>query len=480
MKKISNQININPLLACLLLLLVFVTACQEDDPSPDASVTQNVKVNEWILENMQYWYLWNNQLPTSLDKKADPETFFRSLLNSQDRFSWIQDNYQELLNSLQGISKEAGYEYVLYKENESSSNVLVQVLYVKSGSPAEASGLKRGDIITHINDQQITTANYQTLLKSIRENHVVRYKPLLVDEQKFGDEKSVSLAAIQYTENPHHLTKVIETGGKRIGYYMYNFFANGTDSNPNVYDVEMDKIFSSFKSSGITDLVLDLRFNSGGSESSANSLASYVGKGIDNTKTFARRNYNSMVEKEIIGNPEMGKSFLTTTFSNKAANIGNMLNGGRIYILTSSRTASASELIINALKPFMEVFLIGDVTYGKNVGSISLYEENDPNNTWGLQPIVVKVYNSLDQSDYSNGFIPNVLQKDNSLYLQPLGDIKETLLSVAIDQITGSATTGRRPANEETCEIIGHSLDTKRRSFNLVIDENIPDLLTVQ
>jgi C-terminal processing protease CtpA/Prc len=144
-----------------------------------------------------------------------------------------------------------------------------------------------------------------------------------------------------------------------------------------------------------------------------------------------------------------------------------------VFILTSSRTASASELIINALKPFMEVFLIGDKTYGKNVGSISLFEENDPKNQWGLQPIVVKVYNSLDQSDYSTGFTPDVLHKDNSLYLYPLGDPREALLSQAIGQITGTSTISRE--DRERRVPVGHSLDFKRRSFNLIMDgESLP------
>jgi hypothetical protein len=118
----------------------------------------------------------------------------------------------------------------------------------------------------------------------------------------------------------------------------------------------------------------------------------------------------------------------------------------------------------------MDVFLIGDVTYGKNVGSISLYEEDNASNTWGMQPIVVKVYNSLDQSDYGNGFTPNVLNEDNGLFIYPLGDTRETLLSQAIAQITGTATTGRAPSREAR-PIIGHSLDQKRRGFSLVIGQ---------
>ena len=460
----------------LSVLFFTLSSCQEKDPAPVSPNQQYAKVNSWILENMTYWYLWNDQLPTSPSKDKDPEAFFKSLLYSGDRFSWIQDNYTELLNSLQGINKEAGYEYVLYKESESGSNVVAQILYVKPGSPAALAGLKRGDLISKINDQQITTSNYKTLLQALSENHSITYKPLNIEEQKFGDITTISLQVVEFSENPNFMHKVIEINDRKIGYYVYNFFAAGTDSNTKAYDTEMENIFAEFKAQGITDLILDLRFNSGGSESSADNLASHIGKGIDNSKIFAKRTYNSKVQKDILDDKDLGPSFLTTKFLSKSGNIGNQLTGGRVYVLTSSRTASASELVINALKPFMDVFLIGDVTYGKNVGSISLYEKDDPENKWGLQPIVVKVSNSLDQSDYAAGFTPNVLHKDNQLYIYPLGDTREALLGQAIGQITGTATSGRVPSRELK-ESIGHSLDQKRRSFNLIIDENIPQAL---
>ena len=357
------------------------------------------------------------------------------------------------------------------KRAESSNNVIGVILYVKPGSPAETSGLKRGDKFTHINNTQLTTANYKEILPSIKEDHTLRFTPRIPDQEAFGAEQTVSLSAVQFAENPHHLNSVIGIDDKKIGYYVYNFFANGTDSNPIAYDNEMVGIFEDFKSAGITDLVLDLRFNSGGSESAANSLASHIGKAVDASKVFARREYNPEVEEAIIDDPDLGPDFLVTRFVDKPSNIGNALSGGRVYILTSSRTASASELVINALKPFMEVFLIGDVTYGKNVGSISIFDDEDPDNTWGMQPIVVKVFNSLDESNYSNGFTPDVEDKDNRLFIEPLGDPDEALLALAIGQITGTAQTGRVMPGKESREIIGHSLDEKRRSFNLVIDQ---------
>jgi carboxyl-terminal processing protease len=460
-----------------------VTSCKEDEiePSspPAARITNeaNAYVNDWILDNMKTWYFWNTELPSAADKNQDPESFFESLINDEDRFSWIQDNYEELLNSLQGISKEAGYEFVLYKEADSNSNVIAQILYIKPSSPASSAGLKRGDIITHINGKRITVENYRELLDAIHDNHSINYKPLLVDQQKFDAENTASLAAVEYSENPNYLNKVIEVNGKKIGYYVYNFFSSGTDDNRSNYDNEMDAVFANFKASGVTDLVLDLRFNSGGSETAANNLASLIAPGATSSKLFFKREYNDNIKREILSDPSAGEEYLRSNFKTKSSNLGNQLSGNRVYVLTSSRTASASELIINGLKPYMDVFIIGDTTYGKNVGSISLYEEDDAKNKWGMQPIVLKAYNSLDQSDYANGFVPDVLNADNSLYLFPLGDVHETLLSQAIAQITGTASLGRQPAEKDRKEMIGHSLDKKRRSFNLFIEENIPVFL---
>jgi carboxyl-terminal processing protease len=449
----------------ILLLFALVSSCsQDDDASPDTAA--NTHVNDWILENMEFWYLWNNELPASPDKTKAPDEFFQSLLSDDDRFSWIQDDYQELLNSLQGITKEAGFEYVLYKE-DGSNNVITQILYVKPGSPAEGAGLKRGDVITKVNGQTPTTNNYQDVLKNLTSaSFSITYKPLVIDEQRFDGEKAASLSTVVYTEDPNYLSKVVDINGKKVGYYVYNFFSSGTDSDANKYDSEMDAIFADFKAQGITDLVLDLRFNSGGSETSATNLASLITPDANNSKIFFKKEYNANVEDEILKDPNAGPSFLQRNLVAKAQNVGNEISG-KVYILTGSRTASASELIINGVKPFMNVVLIGDVTYGKNVGSISLYDDEDPENTWGMQPIVLKVYNSLDQSDYSAGFTPNIEEKDNQVIIYPLGDINEIMFNKALEQITGAPVGGRKAQFEEAGAVLAHSLDGKRRSFIL-------------
>jgi carboxyl-terminal processing protease len=447
--------------------LLILQSCKKDDPQPAAN--PNDYVNSWIFSNMKEAYYWTDKLPSSPNKELKPDAFFESLLNKpDDKFSWIQENYQDLLNSLQGINKEAGYEFALYRSG--TTNVIAQIVYIKKSSPAETAGLKRGDVIDQINGQQLTLDNYQTLLQQIGENHSITYRPYDYATNLVGTSKTLSLTTVEYAENPNFLDKVITINNRKIGYYIYNLFATGPTSTSTQYNDEMDAVFNRFKTAGITDLVIDLRFNSGGAEGATVNLASLIGKGVDNTKIFAKREYNANLRQQILNDPTLGANFLSTKFTNKAQNVGSLLTRNRVYILTSSRTASASELLINGLKPYMEVFIIGNKTFGKNVGSVSIYEKSDPKNTWGMQPIIVKSFNSLDQSDYGSGFTPNILELDNNLSVAPLGDANEKLLSLAINNILGG---GRIIDQEEQQLLIGHSFDIKGRNTDLVIDSRI-------
>lgn len=467
MKRVA-MINLKGVLAAIAVaILIAFPACNDDDNS-----VGNKYVNNWIYDNMELYYLWNTQLPGSPDKSSAPDEFFNSLLSTEDRFSWIQEDYIELLNSLQGVNKEAGYEFKLYLESEESENVIAQVMYIKAGSLVETEGkdLLRGDVITHINGQRMTTSNYQELLGETNESHTITYaRPTGTG---LADKGTLTLNTAEFAENPNFMSKVIDTGdGHKIGYYVYNFFATGPTSSSNQYNTEMDAIFNEFKNAGITDLVVDLRYNSGGAEGATINLASLIGDNIDNTITFTRRQYNNELQSALINDPNYGYDFLIKKFTVKAANVGSLLNNGRVYILTSNRTASASELLINGLKPHMDVFLIGDVTVGKNVGSISIYEENDPKNTWGMQPIVVKSFNSANESNYADGFTPDIINSDNDLDLKPIGDEEENLLSLAIDHITGGGSGKVASARKWKLESIGTSADFKRGSYNLVIDD---------
>ncbi|MBX2913686.1 MAG: PDZ domain-containing protein [Cyclobacteriaceae bacterium] len=450
---------------CVLVVLVTLSACNEDDEHP------NEYVNNWIETNMDFWYYWNTTMPANPNKKLTPNLFFESLKNQDDRFSWIQENYQELLNSLQGVNKEAGYEVALFRESADNTTLIAQLVYVKPASPAETAGLKRGDVISHINNQQLTTENYRTLLAATANDHTITFRALDLASESFLPVQTKSLSTVVYAENPNFLNKIFIHNDRKIGYYVYNLFSTGPVQGNTTYNNEMDNIFATFQSAGITDLILDLRFNSGGAESATVNLASLIAKGVDNTKVFTYREYNTLVTRAIKNDPDLGAGFLDVEFISKPQNVGSLLTNNRVYILTGTRTASASELLINGLRPYMDVFLIGGTTVGKNVGSISLFNENDPRNTWGMQPIVTKSLNSLKQSDYSNGFAPQIAIPDNHLIVYPLGDERELLLSRALQEITGVGDPGRVRVSKTWGREEGHSLDMKRHSNTLTIDQ---------
>jgi carboxyl-terminal processing protease len=448
----------------LLAVLSFSGGCNKDEP-----VSEFNAVNNWVYDNMDFWYYWNAQLPSRPNKNQSPDLFFRSLKVSEDRFSEIYDDYEEILNALEGVSKEAGYEFILYQESQNSSNLIAQVLYIKPESPASATSLKRGDIITHINDQQITIGNYRSLIRQTGENHSITYRPLTVvssSDGSLGSPITISINAVSYEENPNFLATIFDLGDKKAGYFVYNFFAPGIGDGQQ-YNNQMDQIMADFKTQGITDLIVDLRYNGGGYVSASKNLASLIGKNIDNTKVYTRREYN----QKVVDYFNLKQADLTEKFIVKADNIGNSLPGS-LYILTGSRTASASELVINGLRPFMNVTLIGKPTVGKNVGSIPIYKENDPKNRWIMLPIVAKSFNSSDQSEYGNGFIPEY-SVDEGIYLFPLGDPEEPLLSMALAQISDSPGRFARPQTKNIFgERLGTSLDFRHRGARNVLLES--------
>src|SRR5690606_34249985 len=156
---------------------------------------------KWIYNEMKFYYLWNTEIPSSPNRSKAPDEFFNSLLSDDDRFSWIQENYIELLNSLQGINKEAGYEFKLYLEAPRSSNVIAQIMYIKEGSlvDIENKDLRRGDIITHINGTRLTTSNYSNLLAATSETHTIQYlRPTDTDPIDMG---TLTLNTAEFAEN---------------------------------------------------------------------------------------------------------------------------------------------------------------------------------------------------------------------------------------------------------------------------------------
>ena len=191
----------------------------------------------------------------------------------------------------------------------------------------------------------------------------------------------------------------------------------------------------------MNELVLDLRLNGGGLISSADLLSSLIVKNPNANNVIHQDEWNANIKVKYptLSNP--------TKFTVQPNN----LNLDRLVVLTSNGTASASELVINSLRPYMDVVIIGQNTYGKNVGSITIKDDQTPARwAWGMQPIVLRTVNSKGESAYGTktGFTPNFVVSDNVYPFKPWGDESETLLKKALEVITGvpaeaSASTSR-------------------------------------
>ena len=443
----------------LLFIAVFIfQSCQDND---DVAPSANLEVQDFIWKGLNQYYLWQPDVPNLGDDRfanqnalnsflsgySKPETLFDALRvnESIDRFSWIVDNYLELEGQLQGTSKNNGVEFGLSYMPGSTTEIFGYVKYIIANSDAATKNIKRGDFFTAVNGTKITLNNYNSLLFGANENYTLNladYNGTTI----VGNGKSVSLTKTVLTENPILVNKVITPGSHKIGYLMYNaFYAD--------FDTKLNDAFGELKSAGITDLVLDLRYNSGGSILSATRLASMI-TGQFTGKVFAKQQWNPKIqaffEKE---DPNSLNNYFTDKISSTPIN---SLNMNRVYILTANGTASASELVINVLKPHIDVVQIGDVTVGKNVGSVTVYdspdftdEKRNPNHKYAMQPIVLKIVNSAGFGDYFNGLQPNYTLKETLSTLGTLGDTAEPLLSAAISKITGTGRMMKQTPGKE-------------------------------
>tara|TARA_R110000868_G_scaffold36900_4_gene130517 strand:- start:22105 stop:23550 length:1446 start_codon:yes stop_codon:yes gene_type:complete len=431
----------------LLLFLAALTfqSCQDQD---DTAAPINLEVQDFIWKGLNQYYLWQADVPNLADDRFAsqdqlnvflrgypvPEELFDALRvdKSIDRFSWIVSDYLELEQALGGISKNHGAEFGLVYKPGSTTEIFGYVRYILPNSDAATKNIQRGNIFYGVNGTQLTISNYQTLLGA--DNYTLNFADYNGGAIT-SNGKSVDLVKTTLAENPILINKVITNGAHKIGYLMYNgFYAD--------YDTQLNTAFESLKSQGITDLVLDLRYNGGGSVLTATRLASMI-TGQYTGQIFAKQQWNSKINDYFASNnPEA----LNNNFTDQIGTTPiNSLNLSKIYILTTKSTASASELVINGLKPYMDVVQIGDITTGKNVGSVTLYDSptfgkdnRNPNHRYAMQPIVLKIINAAGFGDYYNGLTPTYQLKENLGNLDVLGNSSEPLLSTAIGKITGT------------------------------------------
>lgn len=404
-------------LAFLLLLLSFLNACKDtkdDNDNPNPSVlTDDEFTNQWAYNKMKSLYLWNTELPSSPDYTKDPETFFKSILYNYgnvngDRFSWIEEDTSKKTKALYADTN-LGFECIPtnYFPTSTSSNTSIGffVVYVYEGSDAYKKGLKRGQVIYQVNNVDVTYSNYSTLLKDVSSVSLSVYN---------NKGEQMTFSSIQTTESkksPIFISKVITaTTGAKIGYLMYTGFErNSDDKDDNYeYDIELIDSIKSLNSKGITEFVLDLRYNPGGYLTSAMNLGSALVPNRKTTNVFAKETYNTHFQDSIVN--KYGANALNEYFQDRVIGTNVTmpnLNLTRLYVLAGEYTASASELIIHGLRPYMTVAHIGETTVGKDKASMTVKSDNS-RIKWQLQPLISRLTDANGKGNYINGLAPGI------------------------------------------------------------------------
>lgn len=428
----------------LLLAILIFTSCTKIKVSP----SENLEVNNFIWKGLNTFYLWQNEVTDLADNRflnsesyqrflnSEPNSsqFFENLLyqrDNVDKWSWIVEDYIALENSFQGVSMHNGIEFGLVYENGSTTDIFGYIRYVLPNSDASANNVKRGMLFNAVNDQKLTVNNYRSLLFS-NTNYTIN----LADYNNGNPQTngtSITLSKSEYTENPVFITKTINSGTKKIGYLMYNSFTTN-------FDDELNAAFLTLKNDGITDLIIDLRYNGGGSVRTAVYLSSMI-TGQFTGELFAKKQWNNKINS---ANQE--EKFTNQINNGTVQENINSLSLDKIHFITTNSSASASELVINGLKPYIDVKTIGTKTHGKYVGSITLYDspnlytkENiNPSHTWAMQPIVLEINNKLGDKSVS-GFNPDIELAEDYNNLGVLGELSDPLLNRTITYITTGA-----------------------------------------
>lgn len=443
-KKTINTENKMDLLKKMFLLFIVlgltVVSCVDvPEPGPDyekpKAPKQTIAVNEFVEMAMNDFYFWYSTLPDiDILYEFDTEAYFEKLLNKEDKWSFITEDVKKLEDSFQGIETSYGWSLAFGRftdqKNQPTDNLFALVEFVYPNTPADKAGVVRGDMIFKMNDMDITIKNYMDLLNS--SNMSITFGQYGISS--IINKKTVSMTAQELNLDPVQFTNVIEHGGHKIGYLFYAQFVDN-------YNASIDAALQHFINEQVTDVVLDLRYNPGGYGFVAQYLCSELApiNVVNEEKTLVKLLYNNKIQKEL--ETENDVLNLKIDFS-KSVPVKMGLT--KLYVITGPGTASASELAITGLKPYMNLKTIGETTYGKYTGSWtikpvmykSVIQYKDIEN-WAIQPIVLKYANSLGVTDFKDGFVADIPVEDDLFSPIPLGDKKEAMLKKTIEDITG-------------------------------------------
>ena len=474
-----------------LLLIVFlslsITGCFNDDI--DDNPATNAEINDFVWKALNLWYFWqqdvddlsdtrfssNEDYSNYLNSFDSPEALFETVLFNEDRFSVIVDDYTALINSLSGVSKTNGMEFGLARIN-GGAELLGYVQYVLPNTDAETKNVIRGNLFRSVNGTNLTEDNFRDLLFSDSDSYTIGLADIINNEIVVNGSE-ITLNKQVYTENPIFKTEVFNVEGITIGYLMYNSFNDD-------FDTQLNNAFADFAAQGVEELVLDLRYNLGGSVGTSIRLSSMI-TGQYTGDVFLKSRYN---DKQ---NPTESQEL---PFVNQLADGSsiNSLNLNSLYVLAQGSSASASELLINSLSasPYLANNLvhIGGTTVGKNEFSSLLLDVPDcdyrvtlncdgiinPRHNYGILPLLGFNENADGFFDFTAGINPDIEFPEDLSNLGVLGTETEPLLERAIQEITGSGRAFIPSVSSEQFKTIANSKEFRPIRNTMIMDVPIP------
>jgi C-terminal processing protease CtpA/Prc len=404
----------------------------------------------WVRQYLDEAYLWYNEIPfvnpnapaySTPDAYASLDAYFQALKTRSrtpsnaltDRFSFTYPTaaWQQLSQS--GV--EAGYGFDLSTGSYNSAPRNIRIAYIEPGSPAATAGLKRGDLLVTVDGvsaDSMTTAGVAVLNDALTPSSVGSSHSFVWSRTGTGN-VSVTLVSANIAKTPVPIHSVVTaTDGAKVGYMLFNDHVVPAEA-------QLVSAVNDFKAQGISDLVLDIRYNGGGYLYIASQLAYMIAGTQADGKVFEKLTYN---DKRAAETNASSANFWTTrcelnaNFSCTANAQLPVLNLARVYVITKSGTCSASESIINSLRGVnVDVRQIGSTTCGKPYGFTA-------KDNCGISyfPIEFKGVNAKGFGDYADGFVPagsgptglpGCLVADD--FGKALGDQTEGMLSAALN-----------------------------------------------
>ncbi|WP_320017686.1 S41 family peptidase [Labilibaculum manganireducens] len=392
---ILNKYSLVVILASLFL------SCSDDNNILPRSGT-NKTAYEVIDKTMQEWYLWNEDLPDiSSANYSSANDYFEALLADQDRWSYIA-NLDELLAYFENGTYTG---YGLSFKFDSNNDLRVKLIFDES--PLAAEGITRGWKLVNINQLAISNLSEEQIL-----NELDKSSGIFIFENNAGEQKEITASQKVLNQNTVLKREVIPYEGTQVAYLAFDSFLGKSED-------ELNEAFTYFKEQNAKELVLDLRYNGGGSTYISNQLADLITGNAYVGEVYSKVSHN---------NSKTSENF-TEAFESQASAYG----FERVFVITTSGTASASEMVINGLKPYLgedNVILIGSKTHGKPVG-MYVFEEKALN--LAIVPISFSITNALNEGGYFDGIPVNYEISDDLSH--DFGDIDESNLKAALEYI---------------------------------------------